>query len=195
MATESERGTRKPNVILLMTDQQRADALGCMGNRLVQTPNLDRLMTSGVIFEQAYVQCPVCMASRGAIHTGRYPRSLRMPSMGILLPDEVTLAETLQRAGYVTGLFGKLHFTPEGYTRDQLKSGYAIDDVGPFLEPAGVLSAATRAGTTRGSLTAASAVTASRRTAVRSSFRAPRSASSTCGPFIVASALTTIPPS
>jgi arylsulfatase A-like enzyme len=65
--------------------------------------------------------------------------------MGILLPDEVTLAETLQRAGYVTGLFGKLHFTPEGYTRDQLKSGYAIDDVRPFLEPAGVLSAATEA--------------------------------------------------
>jgi arylsulfatase A-like enzyme len=145
MATESERGTGKPNVILLMTDQQRADALGCMGNRLVQTPNLDRLMTSGVIFEQAYVQCPVCMASRGAIHTGRYPRSLRMKSMDILSPEETTLAETLQRAGYVTGLFGKLHFTPEGYTRDQLKSGYAIDDVRPFLEPAGVLNAATRA--------------------------------------------------
>jgi arylsulfatase A-like enzyme len=145
MAAVNEQGTRKPNVILLMTDQQRADALGCMGNRIIRTPNLDRLAAGGVLFEQAYVQCPVCMASRGAIHTGRYPRSLRMKSMDILSPEETTLAETLQRAGYVTGLFGKLHFTPEGYTRDQLASGYAIDDVRPFLEPAGVLSAATKA--------------------------------------------------
>ena len=65
--------------------------------------------------------------------------------MGILPPDEITIAETLKRAGYRTGLFGKLHFTPEGYTRDVLQNDYELTDVGVFLAPAGVLSAATRA--------------------------------------------------
>jgi arylsulfatase A-like enzyme len=134
-----------PNVILIMTDQQRADALSCMGNPIVNTPNLDRLAAGGIVFEQAFINCPVCMASRAAIHTGRYPRSIRVPSMGILPPDEITIAETLKRAGYRTGMFGKLHFTPEGYTRDVLETDYEIIDVAPFLEPAGVLSSATKA--------------------------------------------------
>ena len=135
----------RPNVILIMTDQHRADALGCMGNPIVRTPTLDRLAAEGVAFERAFTVCPVCMASRAAIHTGRYPRSLRMPSMGILPPDEITLAETLQRAGYRTGMFGKLHFTPEGYTRNVLATDDEVIDVTPFLAPAGIDSAATRA--------------------------------------------------
>ncbi len=134
-----------PNVILLMADQLRADALGFAGNPIVRTPNLDRLAARGVIFEQAYVQCPVCMASRAALHTGRYPRSLRVRSMGLLPPDEITLAETLKRAGYVTGLFGKLHFTPMGYTTRVLGTDYELSTPWPFLQPAGILSAATRA--------------------------------------------------
>ncbi len=145
MAEKADRRGRRPNVILLMTDQHRADALGCMGNPIVRTPNFDRLAAGGVVFEQAFVQCPVCMASRAAIHTGRYPRALRVPSMGILPPEETTLAESLKRAGYATGLFGKLHLTPEGYTLHELKSEYAIDDVTPFLEPARILSSATKA--------------------------------------------------
>jgi len=144
-ANEDGSRTRLPNVMLIMTDQQRADALSCMGNPIVRTPNIDRLATEGVVFERAFANCPVCMASRGAIHTGRYPRSIGMPSMGILPPDEITIAETLKRAGYRTGMFGKLHFTPEGYTRDALKTDYELIDVTPFLEPAGILSAATKA--------------------------------------------------
>ena len=136
---------RATNVILVMTDQHRADALSCMGNPIVRTPNFDRLAQRGVTFTQAFCNSPVCMASRGAIHTGRYPRSLRIPSMGILPPDEITLAETLRRAGYRTGMFGKLHFLPEGYTRNKLESDYELMDVTPFLAPAGVLSAATKA--------------------------------------------------
>jgi len=139
-----DRG-RRPNVLLVMTDQHRADALGCMGNRTVQTPNLDRMAHRGVIFDQAYVQCPVCMASRAAIHTGRYPDTLRMRSMGLLPPDEVTLAETLKRAGYRTGMFGKLHFTPQGYTLHDRGADRPVFDAGFFLEDAGILSAATRA--------------------------------------------------
>ena len=140
-----KRGTTQPNVILIMADQLRADALSCMGNDIVSTRNLDRLAADGVVFDRAFTNCPVCMASRGAIHTGRYPRTIRMPSMGILPPEETTVAETLRRAGYRTGVFGKLHFTPMGYTLRALGTEYELDDVTPFLEPAGVLSAATRA--------------------------------------------------
>ena len=144
-AQEGAAAAEKPNVVLIMADQLRADALSCMGNEIVRTPNLDRLAAGGVVFDRAFTNCPVCMASRGAIHTGRYPRSIRMPSMGILPPEEVTIAETLKRAGYRTGMFGKLHFLPEGYTLHELGCEYELLDVTPFLEPAGILSAATRA--------------------------------------------------
>ena len=129
--------TQPPNVILIMTDQHRADALGCAGDPIIQTPNIDALAQGGVHFTNAYVQCPVCMASRAAIHTGRYPRSLRMPSMGILPPEETTIAETLRRNGYATGMFGKLHFTPMGFTRLNLNSEVPLD-VDRFLGPTGI---------------------------------------------------------
>jgi arylsulfatase A-like enzyme len=134
--------SERPNVILIMSDQHRADALGCMGNSIVKTPHFDRLAEGGVVFENAFVQCPVCMASRAAIHTGRYPRTIKVRSMGLLPPTEITLAETLKRAGYVTGMFGKLHFTPQGYTNFQRGIDRPIFDAGYFLEPTGILSAA-----------------------------------------------------
>ncbi|MGH2370285.1 MAG: sulfatase family protein, partial [Chloroflexota bacterium] len=141
----AERPAQRPNVILLMADQLRADALGYAGNPIVQTPNLDRLAGSGVVFERMFVQTPVCMASRASIFTGRYPRSIRVPSMGVLPPAETTLAEELRRAGYVTGLFGKLHFTPMGYTTRTMGTDYELNDATPFLGPAGIDSAASRA--------------------------------------------------
>ena len=58
---------QRPNVLLITADQLRADALGFAGNRIVSTPNLDRLASAGVVFESAYVNCPVCMASRAAL--------------------------------------------------------------------------------------------------------------------------------
>lgn len=146
--TDSESGPRPrraPNVLLLMADQLRADALGFAGNPIVRTPNLDRLAARGVVFENIFVQTPVCMASRASIFTGRYPRSIRVPSMGVLPPTETTLGEELRRAGYATGLFGKLHFTPMGFTTRTLGHDYETNDATPFLEAAGILSAATRA--------------------------------------------------
>lgn len=132
-----------PHVILFMCDQLRTDALGFMGNPLVRTPNLDRLASRGAVFENMFVQSSVCMASRAAIHTGRYPRVLRMSGGSPLLdPREITLAETFQRRGYRTGLFGKLHLTPQQYTAETLKTLHAIPDPGPFLQAAGLPSMA-----------------------------------------------------
>ena len=64
---------RKPNILFIMTDQQRADHVGFMGNRVVQTPHLDGLAASGCVFENAWVSNPVCMPNRATILTGRMP--------------------------------------------------------------------------------------------------------------------------
>jgi arylsulfatase A-like enzyme len=122
-----------------MCDQLRADSVGFMGNTIVRTPSLDRLAAAGIVFENLFAQSSVCMASRAAQLTGRYPRTARMGNGSALLdPRETTLAEVLQRAGYRTGLFGKLHLTPQLYTRDVLESAKPITDARPFLADAGL---------------------------------------------------------
>ena len=68
------------NLLLITCDQNRADALGCMGNPILRTPNIDRLASQGALFENWFVQCPQCVPSRSALHTGRYPHTNRTPS-------------------------------------------------------------------------------------------------------------------
>ncbi|MGB1504109.1 MAG: sulfatase-like hydrolase/transferase, partial [Acidimicrobiales bacterium] len=65
--------SRRPNVLFLITDQQRADHTGFMGNDVVRTPNLDSLAARGTVFESAWVSNPVCMPNRCTIMTGRMP--------------------------------------------------------------------------------------------------------------------------
>jgi arylsulfatase A-like enzyme len=76
------------NVLWIMTDQHLASCLGCMGNEVIQTPNLDRLAAEGVLFSNAFCQSPACMASRASLFTGRYPEALKVRGMGILPPGE-----------------------------------------------------------------------------------------------------------
>ncbi|MEZ4831612.1 MAG: sulfatase-like hydrolase/transferase [Caldilineaceae bacterium] len=71
------KGDRKPNILLILCDQLRADALGCYGNPIVQTPHLDRLARSGAVYEQCIVTQPTCTPSRASILTGCYPSALR----------------------------------------------------------------------------------------------------------------------
>ena len=65
--------SEKPNILLIMTDQHRADHVGFMGNPTVRTPNLDSLASSGCVFENAWVANPVCVPNRAKILTGRMP--------------------------------------------------------------------------------------------------------------------------
>jgi len=102
----------QPNILWICTDQQRFDTLGCCGNRFVRTPNLDRLAESGVLFDSAFAQSPVCTPSRASFLTGRYPRTTRCRQNGQSLPaDEVLVTRLLAEAGYVCGLSGKLHLS------------------------------------------------------------------------------------
>ena len=103
--------TDRPNVLLLHTDQHRYDALGCAGNDVVETPNLDRLAADGVRFSRAFVQAPVCMPSRASYMTGRYPSETAIFTNGIELPHDVrTMPEYLGQRGYTSANLGKLHF-------------------------------------------------------------------------------------
>ena len=124
------------NVLWIMTDQYRADCLGYMGHPVVQTPHLDRLAAaSSVVFDQAFCQSPVCMASRAVLFTGRYPTAVHVRGMGVLPPSETTFSEVLQRHGFRTGAFGKVHLTPEQFTQRELHTDLPTLDWRQFAEP------------------------------------------------------------
>lgn len=98
------------NFLMIMTDQQRADYLGCYGHPLVKTPNIDSLAAKGRLFERFYVANPVCMPNRSAIFTGRYSSIAGIRHNGISLPlENNTFVDLLHQAGYDTALIGKAH--------------------------------------------------------------------------------------
>ncbi|MFP4579530.1 MAG: sulfatase [Candidatus Sumerlaeia bacterium] len=102
---------RRPNVLLIQTDQQRWDALGAAGNPYIHTPNLDRLAASGALMENAFCNNPVCMPSRQSMLSGLYPSALGCNTNGVEMSENtLTLQKVLQLVGYYTANIGKLHF-------------------------------------------------------------------------------------
>lgn len=101
---------RSPNFLLFITDQQRADHLGCYGNAVVRTPHIDGLAARGTRFARAYVACPVCMPNRASLMTGRMPSAHGVRHNGIPLSlGATTFVGLLRAAGYRTALVGKAH--------------------------------------------------------------------------------------
>jgi arylsulfatase A-like enzyme len=101
---------RRPNFLVIMTDQHRADHLGCYGNQAVHTPHIDSLAASGLTFDRCYTSSPICMPNRAAFLTGRMPSVNGVRHNGLPLPLEaVTVADLLRAAGYGTALIGKSH--------------------------------------------------------------------------------------
>ncbi len=105
------QSTRRPNVVLLYTDQQRWDALRCAGNQHIHTPNLDALADDGALFTHSYCNSPVCMPSRQSMLSGQYPSSVGTTCNGVEMPEDMlTIQKVLGRGGYHTANLGKLHF-------------------------------------------------------------------------------------
>ena len=103
----------KPNILLILADEHRADCLGAYGNEEVSTPNLDNLAKNGVVFDRAFCSSPLCAPSRYSILTGLYPHQHLGWDNGSSIPtDTPTFPRVLQRHGYRTQAIGKMHLTP-----------------------------------------------------------------------------------
>ncbi len=147
--------TQKPNILFLMSDEHSPHAIGCEGNRIVQTPNLNRLAESGSYFESAYCQVPLCTPSRMCMLTGKHAHRCSAWTNGsILFPEHLTMPEHFAQHGYATALVGKMHFggkeqnngfqsRPYGDIR-----GYAGHQTDPLHGPPGVRERTRQAGIT-----------------------------------------------
>jgi arylsulfatase A-like enzyme len=106
----------RPNVVIILTDDQGYADLGCFGGTTVKTPRIDRMAEEGAKLTSFYVAGSVCTPSRSALMTGCYPKRIGLAG-GVFMagdknglhPDEITIAEVLKGAGYATGIFGKWH--------------------------------------------------------------------------------------
>lgn len=100
----------KPNIVFILSDQQRWDTLGCYGNPMNATPNLDKMADEGVRFEYAFTCQPVCGPARSCLQTGKYATETGCYRNQIALPhNENTIARSLSAAGYDLGYIGKWH--------------------------------------------------------------------------------------
>ncbi len=129
---------KKPNLLYIFTDQQRADTMGCYGNHQIETPALNGLASDSFVFDKAYVSQPVCSPARTTMLTGLWPHTGGVPSCNVPLREEIpTIAEMLPD-GYDTAFMGKWHlgdeiFPQHGFrtwigTEDQYRRGYSETD-------------------------------------------------------------------
>lgn len=114
-ASTTRAAADRPNIVFLMADEHRYDALGCAGNSAVFSPNLDRLAAEGVRFSHTYCQGPLCQPSRASIMTGQYVHQHGQSWNRIgMKPEWPTMMKALQKAGYTTAKVGKCHFAGGG---------------------------------------------------------------------------------
>jgi len=117
----------RPNILWYCSDRQRFDTIRSMGNPLVRTPNIDRLVERGVGFARAYCQTPVCTPSRATFLTGQYPATHHIHRNGNdhVPPETRLVTKILQEAGYDCGLIGKLHLArSQGTFEKRTDDGY-----------------------------------------------------------------------
>ncbi len=133
--------TKRPNILLVTTDQMRFDHLGLMGVKGIATPNLDRLGREGVHFNRGYTASPVCTPARLTLLTGQYPSSHGGYTIGVS-PDpfpERTVPKILSESGYATALIGKAHFVRRALEPEHVAGfpnptvSFFADHTGPYV--------------------------------------------------------------
>jgi arylsulfatase A-like enzyme len=124
--------TRKPNLILFLPDQQRADTIG---NPKIHAPNLAKLASESVVFERAYVTHPVCTPSRSSLMTGLWPHTTGCTKNSVPLGEQFrVLPELVGDDDYRTGYMGKWHLGPEGFPQRGFQEWISTEKAGPYTE-------------------------------------------------------------
>ncbi|MFC1735589.1 sulfatase [Candidatus Hydrogenedentota bacterium] len=127
VARERNPNPRKqPNILFIMTDQQRSTALGCADHPLLKTPNIDKIAASGLRFTNGYVNSPQCGPTRASLYTGRYVHNHGVRWNGVALSEhdsQNTVAQVLKRKGYRTACFGKMHI----WGRTGFELGFGVE--------------------------------------------------------------------
>jgi alpha-L-rhamnosidase len=134
----AQKAATPPNIIFILTDDQRWDALGYAGNKLIHTPEMDKLARQGAYFSKATASTPICSASRATLLSGMRERSHRYSFTTGPIRDEymaTSYPKLLREAGYYTGFFGK--FGVKFKDKDQLFDVHDDYDRGPFPDRRG----------------------------------------------------------
>lgn len=132
---EPKQPATRPNILLLMTDQQRGDCIGADGNKVIRTPNMDRLAREGLRFRCGYSCTPTCTPARTALLTGMGPWRNGMLGYGKVAEHyPVELPQALREAGYYTMGIGKMHWSPQrtlhGFHRTLLDESGRVESPG-----------------------------------------------------------------
>ncbi|MCE5257490.1 MAG: sulfatase-like hydrolase/transferase [Chloroflexi bacterium] len=121
----------RPNILLIFTDQQRADTIHAGGNSVIRTPNLDKLCREGVRFSSAYTPSPECVPARCSLIFGKYPHQAGCYSNAEPMPESAdTFMAALSMAGYRTHGIGKMHFTPAATALRGFQSREVQEEIG-----------------------------------------------------------------
>jgi arylsulfatase A-like enzyme len=108
--TATSTAADKPNIVLVMADDQGWGDMAYNGHPTLKTPNFDKAAASGLTFDRFYAAAPVCSPTRASVMTGRHPNRMGVFKWGYpMRPQEITIAEALKTAGYATAHFGKWH--------------------------------------------------------------------------------------
>lgn len=127
--------TRKPNLIIFLTDQQRADTLACYDNHFVDAPNLNKLASESVIFERTYVTQPLCVPSRASLLTGMWPHANGCTRNGIGLDSGYrTFAELLEDKDYYPAYMGKWQLGNEAQRQRGFREWISTEGVSNYSE-------------------------------------------------------------
>lgn len=126
--------SKKPNIIIIMSDEHSVSMIGASGHKYINTPNIDKLAQQGINFRNAYCNSPICVPSRLSFLTGRYVHEIGVWDNGVKLKNEIpTFAHYLEADGYETVLCGRMHMVGKDRLHGFSKRLY--DDMEKWTKP------------------------------------------------------------